>query len=196
MNVEGGKSGMGGGSFQQSLQHVVHRVVPNQMQPSQRYRLLHQPSFPKSIRRRQTPDQRLLLDLLHRVDIPRIPRHAVLRHSSPSRRRRSILGRFRRFRALVELPVDEKVAERTGRTPRYSVGPALDTGRLLVPDEDGSRNDGPLLLRILQSPRDERKYSRGAALNDDEGVQSRFDVAVVGGVRHPQRVAAALASLV
>jgi hypothetical protein len=80
----------------------------------------------------------------------------------------------------IQLPVYEKVVQNTAWTPGDTVGPPLNTGRMLLVDKDVATLDQVGSLLIMRSARDMMQSASQTCLKDEKGVQRVGNVALVG----------------
>lgn len=85
-----------------------------------------------------------------------------------------------RLKGLVELSVDEEVAQYTTGTPRHAVGPSLDPTGVLLVDEYVSAGDQVAPLAIMRPPRNVLANTSEAPLYQIESVHGAATVALPG----------------
>ena len=85
---------------------------------------------------------------------------------------------------LLELTVDEEVAENATGTPGDTIGPAFDTGRVLLVDEDTATADEMASFAVVRSAGDMMEDTGQAGFEEDEGILGGRDIAGEGGFQH------------
>lgn len=88
-----------------------------------------------------------------------------------------------RWEGFLEFAIDEKVPQDTAWTPRYAIGPAFYTRRMLFVNEDISTADQVLSLAVVRSTWYVVEMTRQAGFEEDEGIDCRGDMADVGRVQ-------------
>ena len=71
--------------------------------------------------------------------------------------------------ALIRLAIEQEIAEDAGGRPEEAICPALDTGLVLVEDEDGAGGDHAP-FGVDEAAGNARDESSSGGLEDEEGV--------------------------
>ena len=85
---------------------------------------------------------------------------------------------------LLELTVDEEVAEEATGTPGDTIGPAFDTRRVLLVDEDTATADEMASFAVVGSAGDMVEDTGQAGFEEDQGILGGRDIAGEGGFQH------------
>lgn len=85
---------------------------------------------------------------------------------------------------LLEFTVDEEVAQDATGTPGNTIGPAFDTRRVLLVDEDTPTADEMASFAVVGSAGDMMEDTGQTGFEEDEGILGGRDVAREGRLQH------------
>jgi hypothetical protein len=86
---------------------------------------------------------------------------------------------------LVELAVNQEVAQDAAGTPGNTISPALDTACIFFVDEDVAALDELATLAVVRSSWNVVKLATQASLEEDEAIHAVLDEASEGGHQRP-----------